>query len=59
MDVKEIVRRLSAHSEIPNLHQAEVTHLVDVHVGLSAGSGLEDDEREVFDELSADDLGAE
>jgi len=32
------------------------THLVDVHVGLSAAAGLEDDEREVVDELARDDL---
>lgn len=36
-----------------------VTHLVHVHVGLSAGTCLIDDEGEVVDELSADDLGEE
>ena len=32
------------------------TDLVNVHVGLSSRSGLEDDERELVDELTADDL---
>lgn len=35
---------------------SRTTNLVDVHVGLSSRSGLEDDERELIDELTADDL---
>ena len=35
---------------------AVADHLVDVHVGLGAGAGLPDDEREVIVELAGDDF---
>jgi hypothetical protein len=38
------------------LDRAVRDHLVGVHVGLRAGSGLEHDQRELGDELPVDDL---
>lgn len=39
--------------------EKSVTYLIHVHVALGAAAGLENDEREVFDKLSGDDLNDE
>src|SRR5450432_3021451 len=49
-------RRLGAEFAAEQFVGAIGDHLVDVHVGLGAGAGLPDHEREVIVELAVDDL---
>jgi hypothetical protein len=49
-------RLLGAHLAAEHLDGAVGDHLVGVHVGLGAGAGLPDDEREVIVELAVDDF---
>ena len=50
-------RRLATALAGQRLVRATGDHLVHVHVGLGARSGLPDDERELIVELARDDLG--
>lgn len=47
---------LAAQLSAQDLDSSVRNNLVDVHVGLSTRSGLEDDQGEVVDELARDDL---
>ncbi|KAI6752933.1 hypothetical protein HG531_005102 [Fusarium graminearum] len=49
-------RLLAAHGTAKNLNGTVGDDLVGVHVGLSTGASLPDDEREVVDELAISDL---
>ncbi len=49
-------RLLAAHRAAQHLDGAVGDHLVGVHVGLGAGAGLPDHQREVVVELAVDDL---
>lgn len=51
-------RLLGAHLAAEDLNGAVGDDFVGVHVGLSAGAGLPDDEREVVDELEGSDFGS-
>lgn len=48
---------LGAHRAAQNLNGSVGDDLVGVHVGLRAGAGLPDDEREVIEELEVGHLG--
>lgn len=47
---------LAAQFTAQDLDSSVGNDFIDVHVGLGSGSGLENDQREVVNELSGDDL---
>ena len=51
-------RRFAAHLAAQNLDRPVRNHLIGVHVGLGAGAGLPDHQREMVGKLAVDDFAA-